>query len=205
MTRPLDDAKSKEKEILVVDSYAKTPQQRETLASALEAMRSLGRDIFVVSHLPIPEGIINSNVKFTVYDTNNILGPNPTFLSWKIGDLEVRWPPPNDYHGAAVYANLNNALRLLTGRYERVHFVESDIGVDAISVHLDRATYEFTSRPDVQVVGYSLCDDDPARASNALLTNLISLKPQVVERLPCVSSWGDYASLASAGRLIFEE
>jgi hypothetical protein len=205
MTFMPDTPKSKAKEIFVVDSYAKTPQQQEALTTAIDRLRSLDRDICIVSHLPVPESATMPGVKFSIFDKNNILGPNPTVLCWVIGDLEVRCPPPNYYHGPAVYTNLYNALRILAGGYERVHFVESDIGVDVISAHVDRAAHEFASRPEIQVVGYSFYEDYPARASTAILTSLISLKPQIVAHLPCISSWDDYMGLINGKRLILEE
>jgi hypothetical protein len=199
------ERKFKMKEILVVDSYAKTPPQREALAATIKRLTALGRDICLVSHLPIPESAIESGVKFVVYDHNNILGESPVSVYFKAEDLEVCCRPTDDYHGAAVYASLCNALRLLAGRYDRVHFVESDIDVEAVRFHLVRVAQEFDDRPEAQVMGYSFYCDDPARASTAILTSLFSLKPEIVQALPHVSNWEDYTRLATGKRLFLEE
>jgi hypothetical protein len=104
-----------------------------------------------------------------------------------------------------VYVSLCDALRLLAGRYDRVHFVESDIDVEAVRSHLVRATQEFERRPDAQVVGYCFYSDDPERSSSAIMTSLFSLKPEIVRALPQISNWDDYIRLSTDHRLFLEE
>jgi hypothetical protein len=193
------------REILVVDSYAKTLQQREMLAATINNLMSLERDICLVSHVPIPESMIHPGVKHVIYDHNNILGESPVAVFFRFDDLEVRCRPADDYHGAAVYASLCNALRLLAGRYERVHFVESDIEVEAVKSHLARVTQKFKHQPEAQVMGYSFYTHDPARAASAMLTSLLSLKPEIVGALPHVSNWNDYVGLSTDKRVFLEE
>jgi hypothetical protein len=193
------------REILVVDSYAKTPQQREALAGTINRLMSLERDICLVSHLPIPENMIHPGVKYVIYDHHNILGESPVVVFFQFEDMEVRCRPADDYHGAAVYASLCNALHLLAGRYERVHFVESDIDAEAVRSHLVRVAQEFARQPEAQVMGYSFYANDPARASSAILTSLFSLKSEIVGALPHVSNWEDYVGLSTNKRVFLEE
>jgi hypothetical protein len=124
-------------DIFVVDSYAKSAEQVDMLTSMVDYLTKANRDICLVSHLPIPERLITDNVKFTIFDRNNILGPSVGGVFFQFMDMEVRYPPADFYHGAAVYSNLYNALKLLAHRYEWVHFMESDLEVDDVQRHLD--------------------------------------------------------------------
>jgi hypothetical protein len=179
-------------EILVVDSYAKTPQQVEALSAAVHALAELGRDLCLVSHLPIPESVLHPGVKYVLYDSHNILGGEPMTLCLNVGDLEVRFQPADYYHGAAVYSNLYNSLRLLAPRYEWVHFVEADIDVEDVRKHLAGGFQEFKNDKDLKVIGYTFFPNDPALVSTAIFTSLISVKPALVEHLPLISSWSEY-------------
>jgi hypothetical protein len=192
------------KEIFVISSYAKSPEQVDILASMIGYLTKTNRDICLVSHLPIPERLVNDNVKFTVLDSNNILGPPLGGAYWQFLDMKVQFNPANFYHGAAVYSNLYNALKLLAGRYEWVHFVESDLDAKDVQKYLDEGFAQHENNPDLSVIGYALLPENPASSPVAIVTDLFSLRPQIVDLLPLVSSWNDYERL-SAGNLVILE
>jgi hypothetical protein len=192
------------KEIFIVDSYAKSPEQVDLLSAMVDHLTKANRDICLVSHLPIPERLVNQNVKFVIYDSNNILGPKPMTLFFKFQDIEVRCYPTDFYHGPAVYSNLYNALKLLANRYEWVHFVESDVDFEAIQQHLDRGFANFKDRHDVKVLGYPFEPGDPTIRDTAILTSLFSLRPEIAESLPLVTNWDEYHQLCREKTLVLE-
>jgi hypothetical protein len=192
------------KDIFVVDSYAHSPEQADMLASMIGFLAKINRDICLVSHLPIPEHVVNPNVKFVIYDSNNVLGPTPMTLTFKTQDLEVRCQPKNFYHGPAVYSSLHNALRLLAHRYDWIHFVESDVDVSAIQQHLDGGFARLKDRHDVKVIGYPFVPDDPVHRSAAILTALISLRPEIGDSLPVVTSWDEYQRFRREKTMVLE-
>jgi hypothetical protein len=192
------------KEIFVVSSYAQSPEQVEILASTIEYLARTDRDICLVSHLPIPERLVNQNVKFTIVDDNNILGPPLGGAYWQFLDMELRCNPADFYHGAAVYTNLRNALTLLAHRYDWVHFIESDLHAADIQKHLDGGFARFKDMPDLGVIGYALHPVGSAPVPQAIVTNLLSLRPTIVNLLPPVSSWDDYQRLCAGNLVILE-
>jgi hypothetical protein len=192
------------KDIFVIDSYAKSAEQVDLLASMVDFLTKDHRDICLVSHLPIPERLVNSNVKFTLFDRNNILGPPVGGAFYKFLDMEVRCQPADFYHGAAVYSNLYNALRLLAHRYDWVHFIESDLDTEDVRKHLDGGFAQLKDNRDLSVIGYPVHAGDPIPDPTALVTNLIALRPEIVEHLPLVSSWDDYERFGPGEPVILE-
>jgi hypothetical protein len=191
-------------EIFVVDSYATSSEHVDLLVSMIDHLTKAGCDICLVSHLPIPERLVNNNVKFTIFDRNNILGPSVGGVFFKFLDMEVRYPPADFYHGAAVYLNLYNALKLLSRRYEWVHFLESDLDFEDVRRHLDGGFAQLKNNPNLSAIGYPLHPDDPAPDPTAILTNLISLRPEIVDLLPPVFSWIDYERPCAGDLVILE-
>jgi hypothetical protein len=199
-----DGTQAAMKDIFVVDSYAQSHQHVDMLSAMVDHLTKANQDICLVSHLPIPERLVNPNVKFVCHDSNNILGPNPMALYFKHQDLEIRCYPTDFYHGPAVYSNLHNALTLLAHRYNWVHFVESDIDFEAIQRHLEGGFATLKNRHDVKVIGYPFDPDDPALRSTAILTSLFSLRPEIVEFLPRVTNWNEYDRLCQNNTLVLE-
>jgi hypothetical protein len=193
------------KDIFVVDSYAKSAEQVGLLASMIEHLTEAKREICLVSHLPIPERLLTPNVKFVLFDANNILGPMAMTVYLQFLDMEVRYEPTEIYHGAAVYANLHNALRLLAHEYEWVHFIESDLEFENVEKHIEGAFAQFKERGELSVIGYPLHPDDPAADPANILTNLFSLRPEIGELLPRVFCWEDYKRLCGGELLILEK
>lgn len=191
-------------DIFVVDSYAKSAEQVDMLASMVDYLTKANREICLVSHLPIPGPLVSENVKFVLYDSNNVLGPDPLKLYFKAANFEIRYSAANHYHGAAVYTNLYNALKLLAHRYEWVHFVECDIDVEAIRQHLDGGFNQFKSDRATQVIGYSSYGENPAAFPTAMLTSLLSLRPEIVESFPHIGSWDDFLRFNNDTELILE-
>jgi hypothetical protein len=191
-------------DIFVIDSYAKSPEQVDMLASMVDFLTKAHRDICLVSHLPIPERLITNNVKFTIFDRNNILGSPVGGAFYQFLDMEVRYNPADFYHGAAVYLNLCNSLRLLARRYEWVHFLEADLDVQDVQKHLDGAFAPLKDQRDLSVIGYSLHAGDLNPNLTAIVTNLISLRPEIVDLLTPVASWEDYERLCAGDLVILE-
>jgi hypothetical protein len=192
------------KEIFVVDSYAQSPAQVEMLASMVDYLTKTNREICLVSHLPIPQRLVNDHVKFTIFDRHNILGPPVGGAFYKFLNMEVRCNPADFYHGAAVYLNLYNALRLLAYRYQWVHFLEADLDVQDVQKHLDGGFAQLQNQRDLSVIGYPLHAGDPIPDPTAIVTNLISLRPEIVDLLPPVFSWVDYERLCAGDLVILE-
>jgi hypothetical protein len=188
-------------EIFVVDSYARSSEQVEMLASMIDFLAKTNRHIGLVSHLPIPQHLINNNVKFAIHDSNNIIGPPVGGAYWKFLDMEVRCNPADFYHGAAVYLNLYNALSLTAHRYDWVHFLESDLDAQDVQKHLLGGFAQLRHQRDLSVIGYPFHGGDSLPISHAIVTNIISLRPEIVHLLPPVSSWDDYERLC-AGNIV---
>ncbi len=191
-------------DIFVVDSYAKSPEQLDMLAAMVDYLTKARRDICLVSHLPIPERLVGGNVKFVLYDSNNILGPEPMKMYFRAANFEIRYPATDHYHGAAVYSNLYNSLKLLAHRYEWVHFVENDIEGEAIRQHLDGGFSQFKNDKEMKVIGYSSYGERPADSATAMLTSLLSVRPEIVESFPRIDSWDDYLRLNNNSWIILE-
>jgi hypothetical protein len=183
------------KDIFIVDSYAKSSEQLELLASMVNHLTRANWGICLVSHLPIPERLITPNVKFTIFDSNNILGRFNTMAVARFQDLALRFTPTESYHGAAVYTNLFNALRMLAGRYDWVHFVEYDLDIADIQKHISEGFARLKNQGNLKVIGYRYELTSQVIRSRAMMTNLISLRPEIVDVLPQVSCWNDYYHL----------
>jgi hypothetical protein len=183
---------SETREIFIIGSYAKTPKDLEILADMVHHLAALDRHICLVSHLPIPHDLIHKNVKYVIYDSNNILIPVPITVMFRFQDFEIRFRPSDFYHGAAIYGNLFNALRLLSSRYEWAHFIESDLDPTNVENYLASAFPECQTDKDVKVIGYVFPQATSQAGFPAIVTNIFSIKPDTAPLLPCLSRWEDY-------------
>lgn len=185
-------------EIFVVDSFIKDDVSFKLVDNLVNYLNDQGKDICLVSHLPLPE-CISRKVNYTIYDSNNIIGPISIELFFYTNNLHIRWNPLNSYHGASVYTSLYNSLKVLDGLYEWVHFVEYDINPINVPIYLNKIE-EY--KKDSDVIGMPFIDN-PEGIISSLVTNMFSIRPELVNKFPIVRNWDDYKEFNTSD-LVFE-
>jgi len=98
------------KNIIIISSYADTDSKKSILFDYIKQLKKLSSfDIMLVSHISVPENILNC-VNYFIYDSDNFLLPiEKTPTTWvvynniKINILSCR-------HGYAFIKNVHNAL-----------------------------------------------------------------------------------------------
>jgi hypothetical protein len=192
-------------DIVVIDSYAVSPQKQDELYDLISHFDSMNKDVCLVSHLPLPARMFLQNVKHAIYDANNLLGPEPLKVFCKVRDIELHWHSSETYHGSAVYINLYNALKLLLHKYAWIHFVEVDTDRDAIRRHLELVFEPLRNQPDVDLVAYPFFRDDLGISATGIVTTCFSCRPEIVQKLPLITTWHDYMRHCPSGKFIFLE
>ncbi len=120
-------------EVIIIDCYPDNPQRTQLLQDQIERLKPFGIAIILVSHCPVPYHICES-VDYVIYDKRNVKSAN-----WEIQfkyskpqyvKLVYSNPKSREYHGAACFSSLKNAVDLLTGRFKFAHFLEYDSRVN---------------------------------------------------------------------------
>jgi hypothetical protein len=115
------------KNIAIISCYADSPYKKSILLDYIRQFKKLSNtDILLVSHIPLPEHILNE-INYFIYDSDNFLLPlQNTPVSWfvynklKINILSCR-------HGFAFMKNVNNALKFVKSLgYDKFIFSDYD-------------------------------------------------------------------------------
>lgn len=124
-----------EKDIFVIGAYTDSIQKQDILRRQVNLLKKSfpEKKVLVVSHYPISEDIQNM-VDYYIYDKINIIGESVChpLIGWysdSIFDVVYDFPFQT-YHSVSIVSSFNNALRFLKGKFERLHYIESDTFID---------------------------------------------------------------------------
>jgi hypothetical protein len=114
------------RKIIIISSYASTPEKEKTLNECIDKVLNKGYDVMLTSHYPVPD-YIQKKVNYCIYDSDNILLPyniSPSFwIDNDIFELEVNI----NSHNLTICKNMLNGIglsRIL--KYDFFFFMESD-------------------------------------------------------------------------------
>lgn len=174
------------KDIFVIDSYISSVHDYsyKLVDDMIDYLSGIGKEICLVSHLPIYEALAKK-VRYSVYDSNNIIGDESIELWFASKFMKLKWNPATSYHGAAVYTNIYNSLKLLQD-YSVVHFIEYDINLSVIPDYLKNI-----EKINFDVIGFPFIDNNQGVVSS-IVTNLFSIRPEIVCYFPRIEIWKEY-------------
>lgn len=114
------------RKIIIISSYASTPEKEKTLNDCIERVSNKGYDVMLTSHYPVPD-YIQKKVNYCIYDSDNILLPysiSPSFwIDNDMFELEVNI----NSHNLTICRNMLNGVGLSKiMKYDFFFFMESD-------------------------------------------------------------------------------
>ena len=114
------------RKIIIISSYASTPEKEKTLNDCIERVSNKGYDVMLTSHYPVPD-YIQEKVNYCIYDSDNILLPysiSPSFwIDNDMFELEVNI----NSHNLTICRNMLNGVGLSKiMKYDFFFFMESD-------------------------------------------------------------------------------
>jgi autotransporter strand-loop-strand O-heptosyltransferase len=185
--KPKDD-------VVVIGCWPDTEEKLTQLQTQIDTVKAAGFDVAISTHFPLPLSMYNQ-ADYYVYDMHNELAPaGKGLVYWKRnGDKEEMRPAKNRYHAVAVLTTIRNAIRILYGRYKRLHFIEFDIETD-ISKYVQAANDQMAKGAEYVAFSY-----ETTGMSTCIMSVLMDRWPV----FPEVDSWDKYAEMHK-GEIILE-
>lgn len=122
------------KDIIIIGSYANTPEKVDMLNECIDRVRPLGYDIMLVSHYPIPFEI-QEKVDYFIYDKENVKQSGEStpnfYLHCESFSLSTYGDKNSGGHALAVVKNINNGINYANYlNYKFFFYMESDNLID---------------------------------------------------------------------------
>ena len=126
------------KKIIIISSYATTPEREKTLNDCIDKVCNKGYDVMLTSHYPVPD-YIQRKVNYCIYDSENILLPYSISPSFWIDNDQFELEVSINSHNLTICRNIFNGIGLSKiMKYDFFFFMESDnIFSDSDFIKLD--------------------------------------------------------------------
>ena len=114
------------KKVIIISSYATTPEKEETLIDCIDKVSHRGYDVILTSHYPVPD-YIQKKVNYCIYDSENILLPYSISPSFWIDNDQFELEVNINSHNLTICRNILNGVGLSKiMKYDFFFFMESD-------------------------------------------------------------------------------
>lgn len=114
------------KKIIIISSYASTPEKEKTLNECIDKVLNKGYDVMLTSHYPVPD-YIQKKVNYCIYDSDNILLPYSISPSFWINNERFEIEVNINSHNLTICRNMLNGIGLSKiMKYDFFFFMESD-------------------------------------------------------------------------------
>lgn len=114
------------KKIIIISSYATTPEREKTLNDCIDKVSNKGYDVMLTSHYPVPD-YIQKKVNYCIYDSDNILLPYSISPSFWIDNDQFELEISINSHNLTICKNMLNGIGLSKiMKYDFFFFMESD-------------------------------------------------------------------------------
>ena len=186
-------------EVYIIDSYHDTPEKVDMLKEKIRFIKSMGKDIVLVTHYPALDHI-TSMVDYVIYDKRNIMADDWKVMYWSVSDeVKVMFPSyrGNNYHAVGCYTSLKNAVDLIKDKYKIAHFVEYDTDLVALENFLYHSWKYLRKGKKVIVI------PDPTIASMSTVLFSFDVK-WMSSVLPEIGSWQEYKEAVPNADLMYE-
>lgn len=115
------------KTLFIVSTYPSSRKHLETLSDCIDGIKQNGHDVLIVSHLQIPQDIVNK-VEYCIYDYNNTFLPPQysPFFWYKTPSVELEIY--NAGHPLPICRNMKTGINMAKALgYDYFVFTESDV------------------------------------------------------------------------------
>ena len=114
------------KKIFIIDGYPKTERQKKMLDECIESIKSIGWDILLVSHYPVPSEI-QEKVEYCIYDKNNLFVPPNISPHVFFGNDLFDYKFYLESHALAITISIFNGFKFAQDHgYDFCYFMECD-------------------------------------------------------------------------------
>ena len=114
------------KKIIIISSYATTPEKEKTLNECIDKVSHKEYDVMLTSHYPVPD-YIQKKVNYCIYDSDNILLPYSISPSFWVDNDQFELEVSINSHNLTICKNMLNGIGLSKiMKYDFFFFMESD-------------------------------------------------------------------------------
>ena len=114
------------KKIIIISSYATTPEREKTLNDCIDKVCNKGYDVMLTSHYPVPD-YIQKKVNYCIYDSDNTLLPYKISPYFWISNAQFDVEVCINSHNLTICRNMLNGIGLSKiMKYDFFFFMESD-------------------------------------------------------------------------------
>ena len=114
------------KKIIIISSYATTPEREKTLNDCIDKVSHKGYDVMLTSHYPVPD-YIQKKVNYCIYDSDNTLLPYKISPYFWISNAQFDVEVCINSHNLTICRNMLNGVGLSKiMKYDFFFFMESD-------------------------------------------------------------------------------
>lgn len=114
------------KKIIIISSYATTPEREKTLNDCIDKVCNKGYDVMLTSHYPVPD-YIQKKVNYCIYDSDNTLLPYKISPYFWISNAQFDIEVCINSHNLTICRNMLNGIGLSKiMKYDFFFFMESD-------------------------------------------------------------------------------
>jgi hypothetical protein len=99
------------KKVIIISSYATTPEKEETLINCIDKVSNRGYDVILTSHYPVPD-YIQKKVNYCIYDSENILLPYSISPSFWIDNDQFELEVNINSHNLTICRNIYHRISI---------------------------------------------------------------------------------------------